>query len=368
MSVMEPFDPYQEWLEIPPGERPVDHYRLLGLARFEEDAKSIERAADERMAHVRKFQTGPRGRHTQKLLNELAAAKLCLLDPVAKQRYDLQLVRPPAAAPASVAVPPPVAPPAAVAPPLPPTGAAPPPTAPLPVEHPRVRPLRSAAARRRRTTSGIGCVLMLAVIALCVTAFAALLILARPKADPKSLSAGTQGPVEAAQPADPGMQPPRRGRPGKAEGLESEPGGPTVVVQEASGAVNLPASVAVLHGDSLRLGATDEPNVVVGWTSDSDWVQWHFRLVKAGVFRVELHYSLDQAAAGGRFELLVDERVVERGELRLPAGPGERRVEEHFVGIRRAGRHTLAIRPQYKPGQEFMQLFEVRLLPAQVSP
>ena len=55
------FDPYQQWLGIAPHERPADHYRLLGLPRFETDVERIARAADERMALVRSYQTGPRG-------------------------------------------------------------------------------------------------------------------------------------------------------------------------------------------------------------------------------------------------------------------------------------------------------------------
>ena len=40
------FDPYHEWLGIRPEEHPVDHYRLLGIARFESDAAVISNAAD----------------------------------------------------------------------------------------------------------------------------------------------------------------------------------------------------------------------------------------------------------------------------------------------------------------------------------
>src|SRR5689334_11192543 len=86
-----PFDPYEQWLGIEPHEQPADHYRLLGLARFETDRERILAAADERMAHVRSFQTGPRGALTQKLLNELATARICLLDPQAKAVYDASL-------------------------------------------------------------------------------------------------------------------------------------------------------------------------------------------------------------------------------------------------------------------------------------
>ncbi len=85
------FDPYHKWLGIPPNEQPTNHYRLLGLALFESDPDVIANAADARMAHVRTFQTGPHSDLSQKILNEIAAAKICLLNPQKKAQYDAQL-------------------------------------------------------------------------------------------------------------------------------------------------------------------------------------------------------------------------------------------------------------------------------------
>ncbi len=82
------FDPYHKWLGIPPAEQPPHHYRLLGLALFESDGDVIEIAADQRMALLRSFHTGPHSDLSQKLLNEVAAARLCLLRPDRRQRYD----------------------------------------------------------------------------------------------------------------------------------------------------------------------------------------------------------------------------------------------------------------------------------------
>ncbi|OYV86492.1 MAG: hypothetical protein B7Z73_11640, partial [Planctomycetia bacterium 21-64-5] len=79
-SVSESLDPYRKWLGIPPAEQPPDHYRLLGVGRFEDDPDTISNAADRQMAHVRTFQTGPHSAVSQKLLNEIAAARVCLLD------------------------------------------------------------------------------------------------------------------------------------------------------------------------------------------------------------------------------------------------------------------------------------------------
>lgn len=88
-----PFDPYHKWLGIPSWEQPANHYRLLGLTLFESDADVIETAGDQRMAHLRTFQVGAHAADCQKLLNELAAARLCLLTPERKSAYDDELMR-----------------------------------------------------------------------------------------------------------------------------------------------------------------------------------------------------------------------------------------------------------------------------------
>jgi hypothetical protein len=128
------FDPYYKWLAIPPSEQPPDHYRLLGIPLYTDDADVISNAADQRMAHVRSFQVGQRAEESQRILNELASARLCLLKPDAKLAYDEKLraatpVSEPAmvaAAPAPLAAAPlpfPVLPPS-VQPPLRPAGLA----------------------------------------------------------------------------------------------------------------------------------------------------------------------------------------------------------------------------------------------------
>ena len=91
MSMPEVFDPYRKWLGIPPAEQPPSHYRLLGVGAFEDDADTIASAADRQMAHLRTFQTGPHSELSQKLLNELSAARLTLLDTKKKAAYDEQL-------------------------------------------------------------------------------------------------------------------------------------------------------------------------------------------------------------------------------------------------------------------------------------
>ena len=98
----ERFDGYYTWLGIPPEEQPADHYRLLGICRFEANEDVIINASDQRMAYIRTFQTGKRSKESQQLLNEISAAQVCLLHPEKKRAYDEALQRKLAAsAPAS---------------------------------------------------------------------------------------------------------------------------------------------------------------------------------------------------------------------------------------------------------------------------
>ncbi len=85
------FDPHHIWLGIPPDEHPPNHYRLLGLHLFEDDPDVIENAADSRMAYLRTFHAGPHSALSQKLLNEVAAARVCLLSTERKAAYDSAL-------------------------------------------------------------------------------------------------------------------------------------------------------------------------------------------------------------------------------------------------------------------------------------
>ena len=171
------FDPYYKWLGIPPAEQPANHYRLLGVVLFENDGDVIAAAADRQMAHVKSFAMGPHARESQQLLNELARARVCLLNDRRKADYDDKL-RSESAPQAPVATPPtatPSEPPASTL--------APPP--PIPPSASDARPAQSGAIPeirvqvrrrwRRRHSSPLG--LLLWVVALAGCLVGALLIL-----------------------------------------------------------------------------------------------------------------------------------------------------------------------------------------------
>jgi len=163
---MATFDPYRKWLGLPPEEQPPNHYRLLGVGLFESDPDAISNAADRQMAHVRTFQCGENADLSQRILNELAAARVCLLDARKKAAYDDQLRRQ-LAPHQPTPVPPPLP-----APPLPPPGVSGPPVAAPPVpppvaENPNAfRTVFRSSYRtiRRKSPSWLASVIALAVV------------------------------------------------------------------------------------------------------------------------------------------------------------------------------------------------------------
>ena len=88
---MSELDSYYELLGISPHERPISKYRLLELEDFEEDVETIESAVMLQTKHLRTMQAGQHAKLVAKLLNEVSAARILLLDPVKKSAYDEQL-------------------------------------------------------------------------------------------------------------------------------------------------------------------------------------------------------------------------------------------------------------------------------------
>lgn len=143
------FDPYHKWLGIPPRDQPPHHYRLLGLELFETDEEVIEAAASRLIAFCEHNAHGPHAADARRVVFEIAAARLCLLDPEKRAMYDQQLrsLLPAPERPSAGVTRNPAARPQAkidrrVAP-LPPRLAAPP-----PIEQAGVPPLPPAMARK----------------------------------------------------------------------------------------------------------------------------------------------------------------------------------------------------------------------------
>lgn len=319
------FDPYHKWLGIAPDERPVDHYRLLGLARFEPDQQVITTAADQRMAQIRRYQTGPRAAETQRILNELSAAKLCLLNPASRSAYDDMLRGMEAATAAERAEVPPTPP----GPTIDVSGGGRSTTR-------RPNTARSSTARSSRGHSSTGhptrprpyylkpwfpllAVTLSVAIAFLVWSVGSAL---RPSTVQSSTTATTSPPppvttppVEATRPA-------------------------VTIQQEASGDFHLTPSMAQMAGANLQLEAAGLDEIVTGFRGLADTASWHLRLQKLpphGAFRLRVTYQTTDSA-----ELLIG--VNNKEERHAPRTSSDFVTDEYIVVIPTKGTHHLTLR------------------------
>jgi predicted aspartyl protease len=88
------FDPYQRWLGIPPREQPPNYYRLLTLEPLEANHEVIDSTSAKLTAYLEARSNGKNAAHALRLLEEVAAARACLLDPESKSVYDSTLQPP----------------------------------------------------------------------------------------------------------------------------------------------------------------------------------------------------------------------------------------------------------------------------------
>jgi hypothetical protein len=358
-----PFDPYREWLGIEPREQPADFYRLLGVARFETDLARIATAADQRMALVRSFQTGPRGTYTQRLLNELSAARVALLSPASKALYDQALAQhlaariaptaanaPAYAAPAvltfGVGQTAPAAPP--VLPPAPPPTRAPrlslqvdsrADDQPLEVPQPKAwwRPLIAMV--------GVPLLVLAAVVAWGV---GKPYFLSDGESESDQLAASASGDDEAASPTPVKPEPPKK---------------KIVLLQEGSGEVAFSPATATLSGTvELQVNGTEE--LLTNWTTAEDAAEWHFKLVKPGFFEAEIVYATIPEAGGAALELVIGERTTTIN-LRPSGGLDQFINDSKQLVVQTNGEHTLIVRPKAQPAGNWLVLRSVRFIPPQ---
>ncbi len=87
-------DLYTRWLGVPAGDRPPDHYALLGVECLCDDLDAIESAARRRMEKLDEYALHPDPRKrqaVQRMMNEVARARVCLVSPWRKRSYDIEL-------------------------------------------------------------------------------------------------------------------------------------------------------------------------------------------------------------------------------------------------------------------------------------
>ncbi len=344
------FDPYFEWLGIARDERPADHYRLLGLTRFESDRDRIEAAADERLNLVRRHQTGPRGSFVQPLLNELSAARSCLLGADSKPLYDEQL-RQATRAPVARIVAAPIV--AAADPPL----ASPPASMAQDADAETSDEPATVAAHALPASPMVLFLGMAAVVVLVAGGtFTIGRYLLRPKATAPAPISAHRPAIESDEknPVDIGEPPLRTKRSPAVANV--------VVMQEGSGSVNLTPATAALSGQ-VRLTQTGSSEQVSGWSQSGDEAAWTFHLLRPGFFELAVTYAaLDEA---GETPLLValDDEALKTFSL-PPTGTLDKwSTRRQTIAITAGGQHRLALQLAEGVSSGSFCIRQVRLTP-----
>ena len=88
---MADFNPYREWLQIQSAAATPDYYALLGLPALESDSAQINAGFQRQAARVAPHLAGEHSGPAQRLMSELAEARVTLLTPTARRAYDLAL-------------------------------------------------------------------------------------------------------------------------------------------------------------------------------------------------------------------------------------------------------------------------------------
>jgi hypothetical protein len=313
------FDPFRDWLEIEPHEHPVDHYRLLGLRRFESNPEMIEAAADERMKRIRSYQTGPRGRLTQPILNAISKARLCLLDAHKRADYDHQLqgldqltqqgdegdVSAEQSAEISLAI------------------------------KDLCWTINDLGIRRRSRLPWISAVVVM-VAAIGIG------LLIRDQRSNSDTEVKQEEPVVKEPPA--------------------KEDGQVVVVQEATGEVNLSVSVAEVQGENMQLDIARQQ--VHGWKTTDDLVRWRFHVVDGlGSFLLKVEYAAEEQSGGGEFSVQLDDQDPTLMDVVATGSRTQFRNDEKYVMIKSTGEHTLTLRARRLVGDELMVLHSIKLVP-----
>lgn len=134
-------------------------------------------------------------------------------------------------------------------------------------------------------------------------------------------------------------------------------------VAPAAGDIRLHAKDARVHAETMRYEPQPQKNVLGYWIKVADWADWEFEVATAGVYEVEVQQGCGAGSGGA-------EVAVEVGGQTLRFTVQDTGHFQHMIlrTIGRvelaAGKQTLAVKPQTKPGVAVMDLRRIVLRPA----
>lgn len=135
-------------------------------------------------------------------------------------------------------------------------------------------------------------------------------------------------------------------------------------VTPATGDIRLHAKDARVHGETLRYEPQPNKNVLGYWTNRNDWADWEFIAPAAGTYEVEVQQGCGPGSGGATVAVKVDDQTL--SFTVQETGHFQKMILRTIGTVKLSeGRHSLAVRPQTKPGPAVMDLRRVVLRPAE---
>lgn len=131
----------------------------------------------------------------------------------------------------------------------------------------------------------------------------------------------------------------------------------------ATGDIRLHAKDARIHAQTMRYEPEPHKNVLGYWVNPQDWADWEFDVPTAGRYEVEIQQGCGNGCGGSEVH-------VEIGDTKLAfivqeTGHFQHMIQRNLGMVELpAGKATLAIKPQTKPGPAVMDVRRVVLRPA----
>lgn len=133
-------------------------------------------------------------------------------------------------------------------------------------------------------------------------------------------------------------------------------------ITPATGDIRLHAKDARVHAQTMRYEPQPNKNVLGYWVQVEDWADWEFDVATPGTYEVEIQQGCGGGSGGA-------EVAVEIGGQTLKFTVQDTGHFQHMITRTigevklAAGKHTLAVKPQTKPGVAVMDLRRVVLRP-----
>lgn len=132
----------------------------------------------------------------------------------------------------------------------------------------------------------------------------------------------------------------------------------------ADGSILLHARDVTIHGTTVRYEPKPEKNTVGFWIKKEDWISWDFVVKTPGKFQVLPLQGCGKGNGGSEVYFIIADQTL---KMTVEDTGHFQKFVERNIGIveLKAGKHTLAVKPQSKPHGAVMDLRQVMLKPVE---